>query len=406
MRFDYVIIGGGVAGTTAAETVRAADEAGTIAIISDEPHRLYSRVLLPHYVKDVVAEADVFLRQLAMYEAKRISLLAPCRVLNILDSKTLETDRYGAIAFGKLLIATGGQPRAWEPGAGMSGVHHLQTLEDAIRIKMDLPSAQRLVVVGGGFIGLELVALAARYHVPTTVVVRNPWYWYHSLLQEEATVVANVFRACNTEIIANDDVARVEGSGSVSAVMLQSGRRIAADMVGLGIGLMPNTDFIQGKVVCGAHGIRVDEYLRTSVPHIYAAGDVAEFFDPILGLHHRIGTWANAVHHGRVAGANMAGNDMKLNQVASYSTNALPGLSVAFVGDGRNDGENNNICRYDVPNNSYGRLILRNDRMVGGIFINRPQDVAATMKLIENKKEIVDAEKLSNIDFDLKTLMH
>lgn len=405
MHFDYLIIGGGAAGTTAAETIRSLDDTGTIAIISDEPHRLYSRVLLPHYVKGVVAEAQVFLRQSPMYDAKRINLLARCRVLSLEDSKTVTTDRYGKVEFGKLLIATGGRPRVWALGDNFQGVHSFQTLEDAIRIKMNLPTAKHLVIVGGGFMGLEFAAAAVKYKVSATVIVRKDWYWYHSLTKIEAHVVHRTLTDLGIEIITNDDVARVEGGTAVTAVVLQSGRRIETDIIGLGIGLSPNVEFLNSAVSLGQRGILANEYLQTSIAHIYAAGDVAEFVDPILGIRHQLGTWANAVHHGRVAGANMAGKETRLGQVASYSTNALPGLHVSFVGDGRNDGENQNICRYDEENNSYGRLILKNGRIVGGIFLNRPQDVAATMKLIESKKEITVHSELSDINFDLKTLL-
>lgn len=405
MRFDYVIIGGGVAGTTAAETIRSIDETGTIAIISDEPHRLYSRVLLPHYVKGKLAESQIFLRQGAMYDAKRITFLAPCRVERLIDSKTIQTDRYGVLEFGKLLIATGGRPRPWQPGLNRSGVHTFQTLEDAVRLQFQLPNAKHVIVVGGGFIGLEFVAAALQYGVKATLVIRNDWYWYRSLSKTEAAFVHRILAGLGIDIVTHDDIVSVLGDVRVEGVLLQSGRRIVADMIGVGIGLLPNIEFLGVAIECGAHGVRTDEYLRTSVPHIFAAGDVAEFTDPIIGVSHQLGTWANAVHHGRVAGANMAGKETRLGQVASYSTNCLPGLAVSFVGDGRNDDQNQYVCRYDTEHDSYGRLIVRNGRIVGGIFLNRPQDVAATMKLIENRKEIPANQDLSCVGFDLKTLL-
>lgn len=405
MRFDYLIIGGGVAGTTAAETIRGIDATSTIAIISDEPHRLYSRVLLPHYTKDKVAESQTFLREAANYDARQITLLVSCRVEALQDSKTVVTDRYGSIEFGKLLIATGGRPRIWDCENGMPGIYRFQTLEDAIRLKIDLPHAKHFLIVGGGFIGLELASIAVHYKIRATIIVANEWYWWHSLVKEEATVVHAVLKNAGVDIVLQDDVREIEGDSHMTGVVLDSGARIACDMIGLGIGLTPNIEFAEGKVETSNRGIMTDEFLRSSVPHIFAAGDVADFMDPILNIRHQQGNWANAVHHGRVAGANMAGKETRLGQVASYATNAFPGLQIAFVGDGRDQGMNKNICRYDVEKNSYGRLITRDNRVVGGVFINRPQDVAATMKLIESKKEIPVSQDLSQIDFDLKTLL-
>ncbi len=405
MDYKYLIVGGGVAGTTAAETIRGLDEVGTIAILSDEPHRLYSRVLLPHYVTGKVSESQLFLRQMDMYRAKQIDFIAPCRVIDVLGPHEVLTDTRGAIRFETLLIATGGRPKEWKVGEGKAGMYYLQTLEDAIRLKMELPMAKHVVIVGGGFIGLEFAALAIKYKIPATIIIRNPWYWYHALSEVEAQFLQKILADHDIEIITNDDVVSVLGTHRVTGVVLKSGKEITADAIGLGIGLTPNISPFERFVEQGMHGIRVNEYLETSQNHIFAAGDVAEFFDPTLGTHHQVGVWANAVHHGRIAGANMTGAHEAVRQVASYSAVAVPGLAVSFVGDDRYDEKAECILRYDVERGSYGRLIIKDNRIIGGVFLNRPQDVAATMKLIESKKEIPVDQDLSQIDFDLKMLL-
>ncbi len=409
MHFDYLIIGGGVAGTTAAEIIRKHDPQGSMGIVSEEPHLLYSRVLLPHFVKGIIPEEKIFLRNRQWYESHHIELLSGRIAINVnTKDRTVAFDDSTVLSFRKLLIATGGSPRPWNGGKHPEhGIYRLQTLEDAEVLKAALPSIRQAVIVGGGFIGLEFAGIFARANIDTTMLILNPWYWYNTLSEQEGALVHARLALHNIHSAVGDEVEEVLGYDTVEGVRTQRGKAMPCDAIGVGIGLDPNVKFLQGSgIAVGGRGIRTNEYFETSVPDVFAAGDVAEFFDAGSGRHRRLGNWTNAVQQGRVVGATMAGVKTAMTGVSSYSSTVFSDLAITFTGDiGMSAGSDEEIRRYDHAKGSLGRLLLKEKTIVGAILINRPQDAAPISKLIETKKQIPQVRDLENPNVDLKTLL-
>lgn len=386
-RFDYLVIGGGVAGTTAAETIRGRNPSAAIAVVSDEPYPLYSRVLLPNYVKGAVSRERVFLRKGEDYAAKGIALLSG-EVAERLEAgeRTLHLASGRAIAFGKLLVATGGRPsRLGIPGEELPGVSRFHTIDDADRMLKLLAEARRAVVVGGGFIALEYLEILVNRGIPVTLVIPQPYFFSRFFDAAGGRLLHENFRRHSIEVITDDRLAVAEGEGRLAGVRLASGKALAADFLGIGVGLRRNMAWLGRNVLLTANSVSADEYLETSEPGIFAAGDITDFNDLVLGFRHTHGNWGNAFRQGERAGRNMAGADERQPYlgVTSYGIRNL-GFSLALVGHASAGRGIETVARYDPGAPSYGRFFLRGERLVGAALINRPEDRSAITILIRD----------------------
>lgn len=408
-RYDYLIIGGGIAGTTAAETIRERDLSGAVAIVSEEPHPLYSRVLLPNYVKGVSSRAQVFLRAPGDYQTKRIvfltgsavSLDTAARAVGLKDGRTL--------GFGKLLIASGGHPRQLGvPGEGLLGVSRFQTIEDADRMRTLLADSRRAVVAGSGFIALEYLEILSSRNIPTTLVSRQPYFFSRFLDPAGGDLLHGYFRSHGIILHVNDRLAAIAGEERVGSVELERGGSVPCDFVGLGIGLRRNTAWLaETGIALTPSGVATDECLETSEPGIFAAGDIADFYDVALGFRHTHGNWGNAFRQGELAGRNMADPKGRAPYagVTSYGIRSL-GFHAALVG--RADGGEGimTITRLDPDAKTYSRFFLKEDRLVGAALINRPQDRPVISTLIRDAVTIGKSrDQLADPAFDISRLI-
>jgi len=402
MNVDYLIIGAGVAGTTAAETIRARDERGSIVLVGDEPHPLYSRVMLPMVVDRRIPAEKAYLKTDEWYASARIEYLRGRRV-SALDAATHRAtlDDGTEIVFGKALIATGGRPKRLDvPGERLDGVYRLQTLDDATAVRDSVRGPA--VVVGGGFIALEFVNGFMHYGLKTTVCLRNHSFWSRHLDATGSALLERHLAAKGVKIMKDVVPLAFIGDTRVEGVKLSNGESIPCASIGIGIGLEPNVHAAD-TVARSAHGVLADEYLTTSAPEVYAAGDIADFEDVLAGHRHVLGNWMNAKEQGRVAGLNMAGERTRYERVSSYSVTAL-GLNVAFVGDVGSEG-NETIARGDGET-SYASLIIRDGKLRGGVFLNRVADRGPCAELIKSGKDVSAFRKeLADTNFDLKSLL-
>lgn len=388
----YVIVGNGVAGTTAAETLRKLEPHSRITLITAEAYPLYNRVSLPHYLKGTVSEDKVFMRSVEQHRERGIDLRLETRVVSVqLDERTVYTDHGEEIPFDKLLIATGGRPRRLPaPGADADGVFYFQTLDDARRMVERFATARRAVVVGGSFIAYELTEGFRRRGLEVTWLIRGP-RWLRRILDEDGgRLVDRLAQDHHVEILYGEEVAQVHAShGVVKAVTTTGGKTIEADMVGCGLGLEYNTELLQGIDLPVRHGVVTDEYLQTGHPDVFAAGDVAEFFDVFIGRHNQMGTWNNALMHGRVAGANMAGARRPYREVPVYSSGLFDSKITAIGATPENHPEVEAISHVDWSQRQYQRLFFLHGRLVGAVLIG---DLRARKKIVDmiNQREPVE----------------
>lgn len=386
--FDYLIIGNGIAGVSAAETIRGEDASASIAIITDESHPLYSRVLLPNYVKGLIPREKVFLRKPEDYTAKRITCFTgvPAVHLDTADTTVHLADQRG-FRFGKLLIASGGKPRSFGGGEVTPfGVSRFQTIEDADGIRSLLPQSHQALVVGGGFIALEFLDALSRAGVTTNLLIQEERFFERFLDSAGSTMLEeNFFTHGVKEIIRGEKLTAIEGQDRVSAVTTESRKLIPCDFLGIGIGIEKSIGWLRTTdVSITPRGIFANEFLETTIPGIFAAGDVADFYDVITRRYRSHGNWSNAFLQGKTAGWNMVHPDgqQPFRSVPFYSITNL-GFNIIFVGAVEIGQGVETTVRRDPEKGMYERFFIAEDRLVGAVIINRPPDKLAVTTLIE-----------------------
>ena len=408
-KFDYLIIGGGVAGTTAAETIRNNDPAGSVAIVSEEPYRLYSRVMLskPDFFLERIPFEKVWLKDEGWYRENKIALLSGKKAVGLdIGEKTVHLKDGQVLRYGKLLLAPGTAVRRCNfIGADKPGIYYLRTLEDAKLIIAALKQSQKVVVIGGGFIGFEMCDLAVLAGRQTTIIIREPHYWDPVLDKPSGEMIEQALKKSGVEVLLNSEVAEAAGNGKVEEVILKDRRRIACDMVVAGIGCEPPLAWVKAAGIKTGRGILANEFLETSAKDVWTAGDAAEYQDIILEETVMMGNWVNAQQQGRLAGLNMVGKRTPFKFVSFYTTQGL-GITIAFAGDVRLNGDKRVVNRGLPAAGSYGRLIISYGEVVGATLINRTEELGVIRKLIEKDIKVSGLEdKLSDPNFDLKKLL-
>lgn len=403
---DYLIIGGGPAGTNAAEAIRRRDRVGSIAIVTNEPHPLYIRPSLAFYMRGLIQRDQLFQKKIDFYNKNSIELITAKKVIRISASaKKAFLEDGGIISYKKLLIATGGSPRRWQiPGAGLDGVCYLRTLNDAKAMMNRMRSSKRAIVVGGGFLGMDLNQTFRISGFEVVNIIREKVFWSHFLDENGGRLVERILKENRVEMIPENEVVEVLGNTTVTGIRTSVGRQIDAEIVGVGIGIELNLDLLDKKEVEINRGIIADDHLRSSSPDLFAAGDVAEFYDPIMEKRHLVGNWSNAMAHGKVAGANMAGEDVAINVVSSYQID-IWGKSLIAMGDTAASDDTRVFIRDQRDQYKYARIFARNDVIKGAILIDLKELEGPLSTLIKEKREIKNPEVLSDPAFDPKGLL-
>jgi nitrite reductase (NADH) large subunit len=407
--FKYLIIGGGAAGVSAADTIRQNDATGTIAIVSDEPYMLYSRVMLskPNFFLGKVPFDQVWLKGEEWYKSKNVAFLGG-KTAKALDAaaKTVSLSNGDKISYDKLLIATGVNTRkATVPGADKKGVHYLRSLEDGKGIMAGIKTAKRAVTVGGGFIGFEMADLMQLAGLDTTVVIREPYFWDPVLDEASGLMIERAMGKTGVKMLKNAEIVEIAGDESVNGVVLKDGRRLPCELVIYGIGTVADLDWLKAAGISTHRGIMADEFMKTNLPDVWTAGDIAEYKDLLLEENVQMGNWVSAHEQGRVAGLGMAGKQEAFRFVSFYTTQGFD-VRIAFVGDACPGSDRVIIPRGSPEIGSYGRIILVNNEIEGATLLNRTQEMGAISKLIERNIDISARHKeLGDAGFDLKKLL-
>ncbi|KKW32783.1 MAG: NAD(P)H-nitrite reductase [Candidatus Uhrbacteria bacterium GW2011_GWA2_52_8d] len=382
----FLIIGGGVAGTTAAEELRKRDASAQITILSEEHHPLYSRVLLPHYMKGKVPRERVFLKRDAWYASQNIEWVTGVLAQHLDGRNKFVGGSDGReYPYDKLLIATGGEVRSLDED--LRGVSYLRTLDDAdhfLQLVTEQGSRARGVVYGGGFIACEYINLFKHMSIPTTVVHRGPHFWTRSLLPEAGELIAKTLKMGGVELHENTSLQSLTGDSELQGIMT-SGGEFSATILGVGIGIEPDLSWLRQAGMEVGTGVKANEFLETNIPDVFTAGDIAEFDDPITGRQLQIGNWMNAMSQGRTVAKSMTGEQTSFQLVSSYATNVL-GLEIIFVGDVERTAAEKVHIIGSVADGGITQVFERAGRIVGGVLIGRNTDRASITKAIQEKQ--------------------
>lgn len=382
----YVIVGNGVAGVTAAQSIARAQPGADLHIYAAEPYPYYRRPQLPDYIAGIVAEADIFYRPPEWYEQQgiRVHLSTPVAELDP-SAHRLRLADGAEVPYDRLLLATGGLP--WIPpieGTGRRGVFTLRTLDDARAIRQFAQSARRGVVVGGGLLGLETARALRALELEVTVLEFAPYLMPRQLDREGAAVLETLLRKMDIQTVTGAITEAILGDGAVRAVRLKDGREFPADLVVCSTGIRSDVALARQAGLTVARGVVVDQYLQTSAPDIYAAGDVAEAGGIVYGI------VPAAIEQARAAAANMvAPGSAVYSGTLPATTLKVVGAELTSLGECVAEGDDLlQLRRADPQNGRYRKLALRDGRIVGAILLNEREHTSPIRQLMERGTDV------------------
>ncbi|WP_255195428.1 NAD(P)/FAD-dependent oxidoreductase [Halorarius litoreus] len=391
MSTSHVIIGDGIAGSSAAETIREADPDASVTVITDEGEALYNRILIKEFAKGKLPEAPISIHDPDWYEERDIDLELNTHVTTVdTDAHEIHTHSGDVYEYDKLLVATGGTPTQLPVGnSDADGIHHFWTFQDARNIKESAESSDDAVVVGAGLLGIDLAAICGAQGVTGNYLMRGECWWRYALSPDGAEIIHDALREIGVTPVFDSGVDHFEtdDDGHVVAAVDPNGDRYEADFVGAAIGLDFNTEFLQDTDLELDDGIVVDEHMRTNVEDVYAAGDITQFYDVLLGERAQNGAWGSAKEQGSIAGANMVDDwdatPETFEWVSSYSITHFdfPFLSFGHPTLGDDDVEKK------FSDTEWRRVALKDGKVIGGVLIG---DLAPQSKLKRLAREGVD----------------
>jgi NAD(P)H-nitrite reductase large subunit len=313
------------------------------------------------------------------------------------DERVIVTDNGQTLPYDALLVATGGWANPLRvPGAeGTKHIYNFVTLDDTKTIIARMLESRTALAYGGSFISYELCDGFAIRKLDTTWLMRGPYWLRYSLDPEGGEVIDNIAKKFGVNVIHGDQIESIIPQNGVPGyVKTKNGREIQADVIGVGLGITLNTKILEHTPVEFRSGVVVNEYMETNVPGVFSAGDVAEFYDATTGQYHTMGTWDNAMAHGRIAGVNMAGGHEAYIDVPTY-TSPLFDVNIAVVGTAEtNNPELQSIARREPGekgNENYRKLFFRENKLVGVIMVGSPKGRKKLVEIVKNQQVIETA---------------
>jgi 3-phenylpropionate/trans-cinnamate dioxygenase ferredoxin reductase component len=401
----FVIVGANVAGGRAAEALRSGGFDGRIVLIGAEPERPYERPPLSKaFPLGQLAEDKLYLRPAEYYAQQQIELWLGRRATRLNPTRReVELADGEQLGYASLLIATGAGPRRLSvPGGDLPGVLYLRDLRDARALRDRLQAAQRVVVVGAGFIGAEVAAVARSLGREVVALEALPVPLERALGPVVGGLYAQIHRARGVDLRTGEAVTSIEsgGGGAVYQVRTESGGRYDGDLVVVGVGVVPEVGWLESSGIELRNGIVVDELTRSSLPDVYAAGDVANWWHPRLGHHLRVEHFDNAQNQGVAAAHAMLGQGQAYAPV-NYFWSDQYDLSLQYVGHA--SGEDHVVLRGTVDGGSWSAFYLGGGQLKAALAVNRYRDVSAARQLIANAVAVTP-EQLRDESIDLKVL--
>lgn len=407
MGSSYVVIGDGIAGSSAAETLREKDPDAEIIVLTDEGEPLYNRILIKEFAKGKLPEAPIAIHDEDWYAEREIDLRLNTHVTTIdTDANIIRTHDGADISYDKCCIATGGTPSQLPvEGSDADGIHHFWTFQDARSIREHAEQAESGVVIGAGLLGIDLAAICAAQDISAHYLMRGESWWRYALSPDGAKIIHDALEERDVQPVFGSGADRFErdADGHVVATIDANGDRYESEFVGVAIGLDFNVEYLQDTPIERDDGIVVDAHMRTSETDLYAAGDITRFYDTITGDYQQNGSWGSAKKQGQVAGANMAGDgpEETFRWVSSYSITHFdfPFLSFGHptIGD--------RYVERTYDEGEWRRIAIKDGKVVGGVLIGNLAPQSALKRLIREEVVVEGSEEaLLAADVDLDAL--
>lgn len=392
----YLIIGNGVAGVRAAETLRKRDVGGEITIIGDDADGFYYRPQLADFVAGAAGPQALEARPQQFYASHDIELMLGREVTSIAPAEHRVRLNDGAeLAYDRLLIATGASPRrAAVTGADLAGVHYLQTLSDARALAVAANTAQQAVIVGENAIGLEIARALLARGVKVSYLLRGERFWPEMLDDDAGEIVTQILEGRGIKLWRGEELRLLQGSGKVEKVVTATGKEIPADIVGLSLGLAPNVAVARTAKLDIDDGLLVDDSLATSAKDVYAAGDVTQAPELTSGGRAPSFGWLKAWRQGLAAGENMAGGSASVaDHIRALQVQIL---DVDFIALGQsNPAPAGSLLKETAvfPDvGVYKSLVRQGDTLVGASFLGNVAEAGIIERLIRQRAGITQLD--------------
>ena len=398
----YVIIGSSAAGLSALETIRKHDTDSKVTVVTADSARPHSRILTSYFIGDQIAEENIFLRSPDYFDEMGVEVLDHCRVEEINSDKMELTISSGEkISYDKLLIATGGSPKMPDyKGKELKGVFNLRDYDDANKIKSYLNdvNVEHCFILGGGLVGMKAMEAFYNLNKKVTIIIRSPQVLSQMLDAESASLVETYLKSKGINIMTGESPAEIIGKEHVEKIKLQSGKTLTGELVLVGKGVKPNTDFINGEVELNKYdGIIVDQKMQADTENIFAAGDAVSAPDFLKDENSAYAIWPDAVWQGKTAAKNML--NIESIYEGGLNLNALKIIDLLFYAAGKvqlNDKEKekyNVYVRSEPKNGIYRKLVFSDHRLIGAITIGQTDDIGVLYLLIKKQIEIENRAK-------------
>lgn len=399
----FAIVGASLAGGTAAVTLREEGYEGRMVLIGEEPQPPYERPpLSKEYLRGEQPFEDALVRPSAFYASNDIETHFGTRATRIEPAeKVVELEGDERVPYDKVLIATGSRNRRFPiPGLDLEGVYDLRTVEDCDRIRKEIAPGRRVAVVGMGFIGSEITASLRQLDVEVVVIEGGKVPLHRVLGEDIGRVMEGIHRDQGVEMIFGDHVTGFEGSDRVERVITKGGRTIECDFTVVGVGVEPVTDVVKDSGINVGDGILVDEYCRTNVEGVFAAGDVTNHYHPVFKQRMRVEHWHNAVKQGAAAARNMMGKASVYDEIHWFWSDQYD-YNLQYAGFHKD--WDDLIVRGSLAERDFVAFYIKDGLVTAAVGMNRGRDIRRSMQLIKAQAPVTGAQ-LRDDDRDLRKL--
>ncbi|MGD8228042.1 MAG: FAD-dependent oxidoreductase [Desulfobacteraceae bacterium] len=379
---NYLIIGNGVAGTTAAENIRKQDKEGNITIVTDEDLPFYWRIQLNEYISGDITEEQLLAKKEDWYRDQNISLKLKTRIVGAdAQKKVVVTEGKEELPYGRLLVATGSH--SFIPpikGSEKKGVFALRDVQDARDISDFAKNIEDVILIGGGLLGLEAGNALRKLGKKIMVVEFFPRLLPRQLDVDGAGRLQKIMEGMGFSFRLGAKTQEITGDDQAEGALLEGGETLSGQMVVISAGVRPNLELAEPLGLKTDKGVVVDERLQTNQPDIYAAGDVAEFKGMPYGI------WPAAMEQGKIAGMNMAGGEATYNGTTMANTLKVVGIDLASAGN--IDAENEFESKVTTDGDQYKKIVLENNQIIGCIMLGDTKGFNEITKMMSEKRDV------------------
>lgn len=391
MKYDIVVIGNSAGGIGCVEAIREKDTESSVLVISAEKYHTYSRALIPYYLDGKIEFEKMYYRPPDFYEKMDVDTKLGVKAEGIdVEAKKVLLETGEEVGYGKLLIATGGKPFI-PPMEGLGEQKNVFTflkMDDVLAVEKAIKEAKKVVVLGGGIIGLMASEVLSKKGLDVKVVELADRVLAPVVDEQTSRIVEKKFEEHGVEIILNNTIAEVVGEERVERVVLRDGRELETDMLIIAVGVVPNVDVVKGTPVKVNRGIVVNRKMETSVKDVYACGDCAEIYDFVFGANRVLPLWPTAYMGGRIAGFNMVGEEREYSLATSM--NAMHFFDYYIINAGLNvpnDSEEFEVI-YRQEGDIYRKFAIKDGKIAGFIIAGKMERAGIFLKMMEEGVDV------------------